>query len=501
MEEVERRKQAISDKIMSWLSNKWNFYFLIILIFAIVLRIWVFYITKNQPLWWDEADYMTKAKAVAFDTPLTGWNSAREVVAPFIWGFFFMLTKSEILARLLQIAISAGIVILIYLFGKKVFNEKVGLIGAFISAVSAMFLFYTGRLLTYMWAPFFFLLTFYLFWEAYYENKGRIYTILAPISGAVGIAVYGSMFFGIAALGLFLFLTEGYKFLLKKKIWIMAVIGVIALLPNLIYFYFLTGDPFIRWHYGVRTATSPDWSFLFGYIKLFPHLFGTIFTILISLSFLYVLFESAISFDLVIKANDKEKGKNPILFLVLWAVIVIGFYTWIALTTKTVWESFIFSAFPALFLIVGVTLDSLYKIKIKKAYVTIGIILLLAAGGYAQISYANDIIKSKVDSYGQIREAGEWLKLNTPKDATIYTTSVPQLTYYSERATVRIPNNASDMDAINISGSSYYMFSVFERQSELDWMLKYPQEKNYTAVAAFYFDAQKKQLAAVIFKM
>ncbi|MEM3074692.1 MAG: hypothetical protein QW727_02000 [Candidatus Pacearchaeota archaeon] len=60
-EKIEKRKQ----KIKNWLSDKHNLVLFGILIFAFIIRLYYFALTKNQPLWWDEAEYMSAAKSYA----------------------------------------------------------------------------------------------------------------------------------------------------------------------------------------------------------------------------------------------------------------------------------------------------------------------------------------------------------------------------------------------------------------------------------------------------
>ena len=56
---------AGKDKIKRWLKDRNNLIFLGILVLGIVIRLYYFNITKGQPLWWDEADYLAYAKNLA----------------------------------------------------------------------------------------------------------------------------------------------------------------------------------------------------------------------------------------------------------------------------------------------------------------------------------------------------------------------------------------------------------------------------------------------------
>jgi len=42
-------------EVVRWIKNPYNFAFVAILAFTIILRLYYFSLTKNQPLWWDEA--------------------------------------------------------------------------------------------------------------------------------------------------------------------------------------------------------------------------------------------------------------------------------------------------------------------------------------------------------------------------------------------------------------------------------------------------------------
>jgi len=57
-EKLEQRKT----KIKSWLKNPYNLALVGLLIIAFAVRLYYFSITKDQAVWWDEAEYLLKAK-------------------------------------------------------------------------------------------------------------------------------------------------------------------------------------------------------------------------------------------------------------------------------------------------------------------------------------------------------------------------------------------------------------------------------------------------------
>src|SRR5258706_15311330 len=90
--------------------DRYDLIFIALIALAFVLRLYYFFLTKDQPLWWDEAEYMLKAKALVFGTPATGWRATRPIFLPYlaaaflkigggenpVWGFWFALSTSRI---------------------------------------------------------------------------------------------------------------------------------------------------------------------------------------------------------------------------------------------------------------------------------------------------------------------------------------------------------------------------------------------------------------------
>ena len=62
---MDERREKVRDSIKSWLKDPHNLTFLGIMVLALVIRLYYFVLTKNQPLWWDESDYMAYAKTLA----------------------------------------------------------------------------------------------------------------------------------------------------------------------------------------------------------------------------------------------------------------------------------------------------------------------------------------------------------------------------------------------------------------------------------------------------
>ena len=514
--EVDKEITKKALKVKAWLNNPNNLLVLGILVFAIAIRIYYFILTKNQPLWLDEGEYGLKAKAFAFNTPETGWYGAREIVVPFIFSLILRIGGGEVSLRFLQLIISCLTIFFVYLLGKEMFDKKIALIATFVMAVNAIHLFFSCRILTYLWAPFFFLITFYLFYRGYVKNEGKKYLYIMAIVAAIGLATYGSLAFGILAIGMFLLITEGLTFLKKKELWIAALIGFICLIPQFIYSKIAYGVFVGRWA-GLQSGAGnpPDnYSFLFSYLKMLPHLFGLVFTIVLIIGTIYILILLIFSIKLI-KKNESKTLKSYLL-IILWALAVIGFYTYVGVGWSVVYDGFVLSALPAFaFMTAGFT-SLFFSIKFDKRVLAFIFVIIMALGGYYQLSYANSIVKNSLYSFQSVRDAGGWIKENSNPSDIIISSSLPQMTYYSEREIypyIRDPSTAGPKDTSNrtteddfdkfvaLIKPKYITDSVFEYVPT--WVHDYPAKHNDSLipVQAYYLDAQKTKLSLIIYEV
>ena len=171
--EVQKKIEEKKRKIVLWLKNPYNLGFLAIILAAIIIRLYYFFLTKNQPLWWDEAEYMLKAKSIALGTPDTGWWYGRPILFPLISSIFFKLGLGEIGIRFIWLIMSVFNVCLIYFLGRELFNKRVGLIASALMSVSYIELFYSNRMLVNLPEVFFTLVAFILFVKVEFSNQNK----------------------------------------------------------------------------------------------------------------------------------------------------------------------------------------------------------------------------------------------------------------------------------------------------------------------------------------
>ena len=54
-----------NNKYEKWMRDPHNLLFALLIIFTIGIRLYYFSMTANQPIWWDEGDYLALAKEFA----------------------------------------------------------------------------------------------------------------------------------------------------------------------------------------------------------------------------------------------------------------------------------------------------------------------------------------------------------------------------------------------------------------------------------------------------
>ncbi len=164
---LEKRKE----KIINWLKNPYNLTFLFILVFAFAIRLYFFILTKNQPLWWDEAEYMNMAKAWAFGLDYQ-FLPIRAILFSLMSALFFKIINNGdtvlMLLRIFMFLLSIACVIGIYYLGKEVYNKRVGLLSCFFMSVFCLNLFFTYRLLVDICSLRFFRFSQFLCYKYFY---------------------------------------------------------------------------------------------------------------------------------------------------------------------------------------------------------------------------------------------------------------------------------------------------------------------------------------------
>jgi len=466
------------NKIINWFKDPYNATLTIILVLAFIIRFTIFLKTLNQPLWWDEAEYASGALHWVLGTP-SGLAPIREVVVPILWGMLYKIYPRELLWRFLQVIISTFLVFATYFCGKELFDKKIGLISAIFIASNALILFYTGRLLTYIWAPLFIALIIGFFYKGYIKKQGTKYIYYSMFLLSLGVMIYWTIFLSIPIIFISLIIIEKFKFIKSSKLWKASFVGIIPLLIYFILSYIKIGAIHPRM-IQIGAATSSKTPILlsrtFSYLSQFPQYFGWYWVIFFIIGTLSIL-ELVLILDIILKGNVNKIQKAKI-FVIVWFLIILAFFSILYVFSKSaIWETFLFPLFPAVGIISAlgvIRITNLFKKYFnKKIVVFLLIIIILIASGF-QLSKGFLIIENGLHSFSEIRSAGEWLKQNSDTSDIILSSSRPQVTYSAQRKVIGFPKNESDfLNVLIDSNVKYLVLSGFD--SPPQWAFNYPQ--------------------------
>jgi len=511
---IEKRNNGIKKKIIDWLKDPYNKIFLAIFIFAIAIRLYFFFITKSQPVWWDASDYLTQAKYFAGKLDFNiFFNPRRPFFLALLWGILFRLGFGEISARFTELIFSIFAIPAIYLIGKMMFNKKIALISAFLLSIFWQHLFFSFRLMTEIPAMTFFLFSVYFFWKGYVKKNNKILIWFGVFLGLAFLTRAGTLVM-FAIFPLYLLVTERLKFLKNKHLWYSGLIILLIMSSFFVFIYFKQGGNPITPFLGLTAESTEIGASRFGdimgikgifeYTSFFPVYFGKTLLILFLISLSLFLFNLIINLDLIFKNKLGKLNRN--FFILVWALVPFIYHT---IFMGHMEPRYILMAFPPFFLILSGGILTISDF-LKKYYKYLGIliiIVILALGAHYQLNHADELIKIKSTSYLEIKQSGEWMKENSNPEDIIVSSSRFQIAYYSERKTYPfhlgselgfLRANESDFDKfVQEYKPKYLMISVFENHDE--WVFSYP-EKHKDIWMPVQVYGKREQPVVIIYK-
>ena len=400
---------------------------ILVLLFMLALIIRIIFVFISPVKIWDETVYANLGYDLSrnlFDysfanngwsdyIPDDSWPKAgfRAPLLPYILSIFYLL-KIDFLVPFFISFIGALSVILIYIFGRKLFNEKVALYSSLFFTFIPLHVVYSGKILTDVFFTFFVLLTFISFWKGYEENNKK-HKIL------FGFFLVLSLLSRYTALWLipvfFVYLSIRYKsvkFLKDKYLWFSAGIFLIVLIPWLIYSLYTYGNPIGVFIHGAKAASFwggvQPWYFYFQY-------FWNIFSV-IGLIFI---------FSLISILYKKDFDKKQIYLLLLW----IGFFFFMTSAMPHKEERLLIPILPAFCLLVGFFVDKIKKYK-KLVFGGVVILLLFFLSFDFYINYKNVY----TDTNLCFLKGNEFLK-DIDKNSLVITDESSIVYYYTKKET------------------------------------------------------------------
>jgi hypothetical protein len=473
-----------------WYKNKYTWIFIAIIIAAIALRGYYFWMTQSQPLWWDESQYMAVAKTYAGQ----GFEDLAGQRLPgfplFMSVFFSAGIHNEALIRFFGLlAPSILMLIGLYLVVCKIYSDKrIALVSVAIMAMLSESLFYSNRFHTENFGLIFQCLSL-LCMYAFINNKNKKNAFWLVLMGAMAaLAVFfrpGQMLFVPAAL-IFLAITQWKEHktavIISAVILALAATGVMMFVPSLAYI--------IQSNMNTNNI-GIQWSSL----GVFDGLFYPLLNIFFYLGFAVALF----------KVFNFKKDETDLAdtFNILTIVTVMLAFIFIIRAPAFEYRWFFPLIISALALtakgIVGVA-DTIGSAMKGKAFSIIIILAILSFSLFYQVSNADMIIKNKLNSYADVKYAALWMKTTTAPGDIIFSISKPQTAYYSERKVMSysLLNNSAQFDQFIIENRPRWItVSIYEPHPQwiYEWLDKNQQ---FIYPAAVWFINNDQRYPALI---
>jgi hypothetical protein len=507
-DDLNKRVIKIKSVFKKFFSSTQNIFIISILILCLIIQVYFFIKTYNQPLWWDESVYLLKAKSIAFGTPGMGVNPGRALLNSFIWSGLFKIGLNEFYFRIINLLLAVFTVGLYMAISKSIFkNNLVAIFTGFSLSVSWVVCYVSTRLFPDLIGLLLWGLLFLFFWKGYAEKTQIVPKYFYWIAPVFVLAIYAremNLIF-LPIMGLYMLVKEKFALFKKKEVYILILLALLCILPFFAYYYTTWGNPIKNWVYRfdsfkyVTPESAAEEGAMYGWYTYFifmPDYLGWIVILLFLVGF-GLQSKIFLGFDLLFKEKNTELNK---IFLLL--LFIFPLFLFMAFKNRVYDERYILVAYPAAYMIAGLALSRIYEILSKKmgtilSVILIIIILLLLA--YPQLTRANNLIESKKTSYLQVKLAGEWIKENSFKNDIIFSQSQPQTVYYSERATYGINFNKTLFEKeIFEKKPRYLVLSVFENHPA--WAYSWPSINNNSLSPVQAYSMDGKQPVLIIYE-
>jgi len=443
---MKRRKPRSPAKPVS--TGPWFSPWLVLALLAVALgvRLYYFLLTRDQPVWWDEAEYLVKARSIALGTPDTGYFIGRPILLSVFMSGLYAIGLGETAIRVAFVAFSLATVWLTYSVGRRLCGELVGLIAALLFSTCYIALFYTTRIMTEIPQLALCLLAVDLLlarrpWRTALAIPVLVLGTLARFPSAILLPI----------LLVHIAVTEGRAALRNRPLLLSFALAALVGLPYLLWARATYGDPLAAWHasqFHIPKLTFWDRLEGVGFYLAWLRSFGWLL-----LPFLAV--------GLVVTLRRA-------LLVTVWALTPLLYF---GLFLRPLEDRFIILALPPCFIAAAAGLVWVAGRVTTGGRQTALVVAVALVGAWPLASYSDQLIRVKLDTYSGLKDAGAWIRQNSTPETKVMTPSSPQLTYYSERATVTIPKDPKEFTRRLEAGETrYVVLSQYEGNPK--WMQK-----------------------------
>ncbi|MBU0760089.1 MAG: hypothetical protein KJ600_05540 [Nanoarchaeota archaeon] len=505
-------------KIKNWLKNPYNLCLVGILVLAFAIRFYYFLLTKTQPLWWDEAEYMSIAKSFAGITNFEYHITLNRFPGfPFLASLFYMIGVSNetVLKFFLAFIPSLITIFLLYFALSAMYKDKrIALISTAIFTVLWEHVFYSNRFHTENWSLIFEFLAIIILFKVYLKKedwsfiKSKYALLWIVLFILICVLFRSGNLFIVPILVLFLVIIHFYK--IPEKYRISAAIGLTGLvISGYIFMDFLSRRfAFVNQFYHYESpiywgVTSVFYGFYQSLVSFIPPVLFYAFLLGVT-----VVIGGIAIFPEGLKRINKNVEDNSYKADTFNLILIAGFlFFFIFILRAGGFEyRWLFALLPGMFAFTakglikfGDFVQSMFKIKYLSIFL---IFVFLCLGVYTQWQHADMIVRNKLDSYQQVKDSGLWIKENSNKSDIIISSSLTQHAYYSGRRVYNVDWFSSEenfTDFIKNSNPKYLVLSIFQPSS--DWAYDWPQRHNETVVPTQVYFLESSQPALIIYKI
>ncbi|MEK6894034.1 MAG: glycosyltransferase family 39 protein [Nanoarchaeota archaeon] len=477
-----------------------NYILYAIVIFGATLRFYFLNIAKNQAHWWDSLAYGSLAKNIIYhmwdNLPfIVNESIIRPPLFPLIWSFILRLGGSDYSVILITNIIPSIIsIFLVYLIGKEMYGAKVGIIASIFASACWIHLFYAVRAMTDIPSMCLILASIYFFIKSHDSLSIKNWTLSVLFLALAVLFRYSHAVIAFAYV-LFLIFIHKTSLFKNKKFFIGGVIGAIPLILFIIINLINHGSLLPA---SATYASSAGEKAVFAWYTLgfIKHILRSPLVYLFYAGLILVVTKLSISYGFI----SKNKESKMHLFNLILFVLVLSFFIFVI---KAAEDRYLFGLSSILFILPALTLSYVYNTlsKYRKEFAAIVCLILIIWSAYANITFANSMILDKKESYKQMKEAYEWINYNTPENSIITGDwAEPYTIYYANRRFQVLPQ---DLDFTNFSlEADYVVLNGIHQPNEkvVNYVNSIVADGKLVPVKVFFFDAEQKQPAVIIYK-
>jgi len=389
----------------------------LVLLIIINILIGIYFLGIERRLWWDEVVYLALGKSILKGS--YGIPPKRDVFRPIVFplivtsGFIF---DGEILIRIFVEILSILGILGTYYLGKKLYDEKNGLLAALFLSSSPLYIFFSQKILAETIFITFSSLALATFYIGIEKNRKFIY-ISSFLTGISILTKYFGFFLLIFYI-LYIFLRKKVYIMKEKKFYLSLVILFLTLTPWIMINIFYYGNPIggIFENADIYLPLTKNEPFYFFLVNSWQ-IFGLIF-IFIPIGLYYSI---------------KKFNSNNLLILI---ASVLPFIIFSLIQHKELRYMIVF--LPVFSCISAYGFQNTFKKINFSGFILIAFLVIIS------FYFGFTLVNQEKVEFDPLKEGSFFIKNLTSSNEYIMSESYPYLSYYADRISIRPPEEKKD---------------------------------------------------------